>query len=404
MNEKSAITVGQLNTYVKSLLEGDVHLAYVTVIGEISNFKNHYQSGHWYFTLKDENASVKCVMFRSFASKVAFIANDGIKVFVRAKATLYDREGSFQLYVEEMHEAGLGDAALRFNQIKEKLQKEGLFDEENKRPLCRFPKKIAVVTSDTGAAVQDIKNILGKRFPVCEIIMCPVAVQGDQAAAEMIKTLDRVYSLDDIDTVIIGRGGGSAEDLSAFNDEALARKIYESPFPIISAVGHEIDFSISDFVADVRASTPSHAAELAVPDAFELFAYIKEFPKRFTNLLENKLKTADLELSKIKAMNVYKNPLSLVLPREQAVDTQSFSLHTNFEKLIGKKDGDFKAAVGRFDTLSPLKILSRGYVAADKNGKTIKTVNDLESGDGLTLTFSDGKAFCTVNGKEKYNG
>ncbi|MBO4433606.1 MAG: exodeoxyribonuclease VII large subunit, partial [Clostridia bacterium] len=264
--ENTAITVKQLNTYVKNLLESDVHLTYLSVSGEISNFKNHYSSGHWYFTLKDKDAQVRCVMFNSYASRVAFEVEDGAQVILKGRVSLYERDGQYQFYAEEILPLGEGDLALAFNRLKDKLQKEGLFDPEHKRPLVRFPGKIAVITSDTGAAVRDIINILSKRYPICDVLLCPVAVQGDLAAKSMIDALKIVYTRDDVDTIIIGRGGGSLEDLWAFNDESLARKIFESPIPVISAVGHETDFTICDFVADIRASTPSHAAELAVPD------------------------------------------------------------------------------------------------------------------------------------------
>ena len=263
--QDNVISVKQLNLYARSLLEGDIRLSNIAVAGELSNFKNHYSSGHWYFTLKDNDAAIRCVMFRGNASAVKFEPSDGLQVILRGRVSIYERDGQYQFYAEEMLPAGIGDIALKFEQTKEKLKKEGLFDPESKRPLVKFPKRIAVVTSPTGAAVRDIFNILSRRWPLAEIIMCPVSVQGELAVPEMLKTLDRVYEVEGVDALIIGRGGGSAEDLWAFNDEALARKIYESPFPVISAVGHGTDFTICDFVADLRAPTPSAAAELAVP-------------------------------------------------------------------------------------------------------------------------------------------
>ena len=271
-----ALTVKQLNLFVKSLIEGDVRLNNVTVTGEISNFKNHYQSGHFYFTLKDEDAQIRCVMFRAYACRVPFSVKDGLKVALRGRVSLYEKDGQYQFYAEEMHEQGLGDISLQFQQIKERLANECLFDEQNKRPLPKFPKRIAIITSDTGAAVQDILNITARRFPLCEIMLCPVAVQGENAVPTMLDALERVYTLSNCDAIIIGRGGGSIEDLWAFNSEVLARKIYESPIPVISAVGHETDFTICDFVADLRAPTPSAAAELVVPDANEIFAFLNK--------------------------------------------------------------------------------------------------------------------------------
>lgn len=253
----NSVTVKQLNLYIKSLIDSDQKLCNISVTGEISNFKNHYSSGHWYFTLKDADAQIRCVMFKWSNERVKIDLSDGMSVTVTGRVAVYEKDGQYQLYAESISAVGEGDLALKFQQIKEKLKSEGLFDTETKRAIPRFPKKIAVVTSDTGAAVKDITDILGRRYPICKIVMCPVAVQGEAAAKSMIDTLDKLYTLSDIDTVIIGRGGGSAEDLAAFNDEALARKIYESPFPVISAVGHETDFSISDFVADKRADRKS---------------------------------------------------------------------------------------------------------------------------------------------------
>ena len=270
------ITVRQLNLFVRSLLDGEPRLSDVAVIGEISNFKNHYSSGHWYFTLKDNDATVRCVMFKGNAQKVKFAPSDGMQVILRARASVYEKDGQFQLYAEEMLPAGDGGIALAFEQIKQKLASEGLFDEQNKRKLPAFPNRIAVVTSDTGAAVRDIINVITRRYPLCDIMLCPVAVQGEQAVPDMLDALERIYSLSSVDLIIIGRGGGSVEDLWAFNSEALARKIYESPIPVISAVGHETDFTICDFVSDLRAPTPSAAAELAVPDFKDLKSVLND--------------------------------------------------------------------------------------------------------------------------------
>ena len=281
--DNTAISVKQLNTYVKSLIESDTRLIGISVCGEVSNFKNHYSSGHWYFTLKDSDAQIRCVMFSSYAQKTPFEVKDGMRVIVRGRVSVYERDGQYQFYAESIRPDGEGDLAEAFNRLKEKLEKEGLFSADNKRPINRFPRKIAVLTSDTGAAVRDIINITSSRYPICDILLCPVQVQGSTAAESMINMLERVYCLDGIDTIIIGRGGGSLEDLWAFNDEALARKIYESPIPVISAVGHETDFTICDFVADVRASTPSHAAQLAVPDKSVLLESFASLNNRFKN-------------------------------------------------------------------------------------------------------------------------
>ena len=277
MQSVNSLSVKQLNFYVRSLIEGDAILNNVTVLGEISNFKNHYQSGHFYFTLKDSDAAVRCVMFKAYAQQIKFKPSDGMKVLLKGRVSLYEKDGQYQFYAEEMLEDGIGDITRKFNEIKDKLSMEGLFDTSSKRPIPKFPKRIAVVTSDTGAAVEDILNILSRRWKTSEIIMCPVAVQGKCAVPEICSTLERLYCLSDIDVIIIGRGGGSIEDLWAFNEEALARKIYESPIPVISAVGHETDFTICDFVSDLRAPTPSAAAEFATPDGAEIYSLLLRY-------------------------------------------------------------------------------------------------------------------------------
>lgn len=395
----NTITVSQLNAYVKSLIENDPRIAIVNVSGEISNFKNHFSSGHWYFTLKDANASIRCVMFRSSASKVRFQVEDGLAVVLKGRVSVYEKDGQYQFYAEEMHPLGEGDLALQFKQVKEKLEQEGLFDASSKRELPKFPKRIAVITSDTGAAVRDILNITSTRYPSCEIVMCPVLVQGDNAARDMIATLDRVYKLDDIDTIIIGRGGGSAEDLHCFNDEMLARKIYESPFPVISAVGHETDFTICDFVADVRASTPSHAAELAVPDWREL--------KKRVDVISNLLKSAtlrkyDLYNSKLQTLGVKVSPNNLeriVESKQLDVDRLcdkianqiKFSLQNNANKAVN--------LAARIDALSPLKVMARGFSTVTKDGEYITSTSKINAGDNITVKFNDGDINCLVTDK-----
>lgn len=392
----NSITVSQLNTYVKSLIENDPRLTFISVSGEISNFKNHFSSGHWYFTLKDQNASVRCVMFRSAATRVKFAVEDGLAVILKGRVSLYEKDGQYQFYAEEMHPVGEGDLALSFKQVKEKLESEGLFDPQSKRPLVKYPKRIAVITSDTGAAVRDILNITSSRYPSCKIVMCPVLVQGDLAARDMIKTLERVYNLEGIDTIIIGRGGGSAEDLHCFNDEALARKIYESPFPVISAVGHETDFTICDFVADVRASTPSHAAELAVPDMSDLQNRIVGL----SDLLKSKV------LLKYNSYNTKLNALQTkVTPAdfERVFQNRQLELDRITDKIadrINQRLQSGQNAVARLavqlDALSPLKVMARGFSIVTRNGECISSVNGINIGDDITVNVCDGKLDCTV--------
>ena len=392
----NTITVSQLNTYVKSLIENDSRLTFINVSGEISNFKNHFSSGHWYFTLKDQNASVRCVMFRGSATRVKFMVEDGLAVILKGRVSLYEKDGQYQFYAEEMHPVGEGDLALAFKQVKEKLEAEGLFDSSSKRPLAKFPKRIAVITSDTGAAVRDILNITNHRYPSCKIVMCPVLVQGDMAVRDMIRTLDRVYALDGIDTIIIGRGGGSAEDLHCFNDEALARKLYESPFPVISAVGHETDFTICDFVADVRASTPSHAAELAVPDMRDLIGRVDAL----TNLLKSKV------LFKYNSYNAQLNTLkNRVSPtylerifqnRQLELDRITDKMANLVNRILHNSDRVVSNLIARIDALSPLKVMSRGFSVTFKDGICISSANNLKLGDNITVKLIDGDVDCLI--------
>ncbi len=392
----NTITVSQLNTYVKSLIENDARLQIISVSGEISNFKNHFSSGHWYFTLKDQNASVRCVMFRSSASRVRFEVTDGLAVILIGRVSLYEKDGQYQFYAEQMHPVGEGDLALSFKQVKEKLEAEGLFNPESKRPLTKFPKRIAVITSDTGAAVKDILNITSSRYPACEIVMCPVLVQGDMAARDMIKTLDRVYALDNIDTVIIGRGGGSAEDLHCFNDEALARKIYESPFPVISAVGHETDFTICDFVADVRASTPSHAAELAVPDSRELKANVDAV----TNLLKNKIllkhNLYDTRLQSFQSRVGSANLEHVLQNRQLELDRITDKIMVNVNQKLQNGQNSLARLAAQINAMSPLKVMARGFSVVSKDGEFVTNPGKLNVGDNINIKFSDGNINCLV--------
>ncbi len=396
----AALSVRQLNLYVRSLMEGDLKLANVTVSGELSNFKNHYSSGHWYFTLKDADAAIRCVMFKVNASRVKFEPCDGLQVVLRGRVSLYEKDGQYQLYAEEMMPSGMGDIALKFEQTKEKLQKEGLLDADSKRPIPAFPKKIAVITSPTGAAVKDILNILSRRWPLAEVLLCPVSVQGELAVPEMLATLDKLYKIGEIDVAIIGRGGGSAEDLWAFNDEALARKIYESPFPVISAVGHETDFTICDFVADLRAPTPSAAAELAVPNFDEVLAKLSKYSKILQNSLISKYNLSEARLSALNASPYFKNPLEMLIYRKsELVDRFYDTLKNAAESRYERAQTVFLKDVAVIDGLSPLKTLSRGFTTIKIGDRAVKSVSEIEKGDILSVRFSDGEADCEVISK-----
>lgn len=391
------ITVKQLNTYVKTLLESDSRLSFISVRGELSNFKCHFSSGHWYFTLKDNDASVRCIMFSASAKRVKFFPEDGMSVSVKGRVSLYEKDGQYQFYVEEMSILGAGDIAFEFFKLKEQLQKEGLFDAESKRPIEKFPKRIAVVTSGSGAAAEDIKNVMSRRYPRCEIVMCPVSVQGSGAAKQIIDVLDRIYLLDGIDTVIIGRGGGSAEDLLPFNDEALVRKVYESPFPVISAVGHETDFTLCDFAADLRAPTPSAAAELAVPDGQKLMLDIKKYRDEVITQMSMKLGMLNLSFDSLSVKLKFNNP-------DKKIERLSDKIFSLKQLCVSKAQQNHKNKAVAFsenalklDALNPMKVLLRGYSVAQANGVVIKSVDQTSVGEDITVTFSDGSAECTVN-------
>lgn len=399
---KSALTVRQLNLYVRSLIEGDARLSNVLVSGELSNFKNHYASGHLYFTLKDREASIRCVMFRSFAERIKFKPLDGLKVVLRGRVSIYEKDGQYQFYAEEMLPEGVGDIALGFEQVKAKLETEGLFDQSTKRPLPKFPKRIAVVTSDTGAAVKDIMNILSRRWSLAEIVLCSVAVQGEQAVPEMLSALDRLYSLSGIDVIIIGRGGGSAEDLWAFNSEQLARKIYESPVPVISAVGHETDFTICDFVADLRAPTPSAAAELAVPNINEISSKLNRYENSLKSFLENKYQFSFARLEALLNAFCMKNPTDFIVGKSyERLDRLTDKLSQAANRTLDSADRSFVSLIARLDALSPLKVLSRGYAAVSKDNGTVSSVTQAQKGDILDVSLTDGTLICEVKDKKE---
>ena len=329
------ISVSQLNRYVKSLIEDDKKLSSVFIQGEISNFKLHSFSGHAYFSLKDNNALIKCVCFRDNMARIKFNPQDGMKVICQGKLSLYEKDGIYQLYVYSIIPDGVGENALALEELKEKLAFEGLFSDKRKRNLVKFPKKIAVVTSSQGAALRDICNIIERRYPICEVVICPVQVQGVYAAPSIVSMLNNVYKLKNIDTIIVARGGGASEELSAFNDEKLARCVAASPVPIISAVGHETDFTICDYVADLRVPTPSAAAELAVPDIKNIFDDIAVINSRIKKLIHQKISDSELRLDLITKSKVLTDVQSILTPYEQQLKKLDLSLYiTKVFKLL----------------------------------------------------------------------
>lgn len=390
------ITVSQLNRYVKSLLEGDANLASVYIGGEISNFTNHYKSGHLYMSLKDEGAVVKAVMFRANAARLLFEPQNGMKVIVRARVSLYDRDGSFQIYIEEMQPDGVGALQIAFEQLKARLAAEGLFDERRKRPLPRFPARVGVITSPTGAAVRDILNVLGRRFPLAEVIFSPVLVQGEGAPPQLVEAIGRFNRLGAADVLIVGRGGGSIEELWAFNDERVARAVAASRIPVISAVGHETDFTICDFAADLRAPTPSAAAELAVPDWRELDGRLLQWRASAARAVLHAVEREAARLRALREKRCLSTPRFYVEEQGLRLDMLTRSLAHAADMATTRADRRLAALSGKLDALSPLKVLSRGYAIAAKEGRALTSVAALVPGDRVSLQLSDGTADCRV--------
>ena len=399
MDERRVISVGQLNRYVKELLEKDTRLASVYISGEISNFTNHYKSGHLYMSLKDDGAVVRAVMFKGYASKLAFKPEDGMKVIVRARASLYDKDGSFQLYIETMEPAGMGALQVAYEQLKAKLKVEGLFDPSRKKPIPAFPHRVGVITSPTGAAVRDMLNVLGRRFPMAEVVFHPVLVQGDGAKTQIVDALRRFNAIHAADVILLGRGG-SIEELWAFNEEEVARAVAASDIPVISAVGHETDFTICDFVADLRAPTPSAAAELAVPDGNQLRIRLIQLYRLLKQNVRHTVDQQEKRLSLLCAKRCLATPLYYVEEQGMRLDyltrrfvsAQQQYLHSGAQRLT--------AAAAKLDALSPLRVLSRGYAIASTESGVIKSVRDIPPGGTFTLRVSDGELPCAVRQEE----
>lgn len=395
-NMPTAVTVRQLNLYIKSLLEGDSKLAYISIRGEISNFKRHFASGHLYFTLKDDTAALKCVMFKGNAARLRFQPKEGMQVVCSGRISVFERDGVYQLYAENMVPDGEGDLMAALEKLKAKLEAEGLFDQTRKKPIPKFPKKVAVITSETGAAVRDILNVLGRRYPLCDVLFCPATVQGALAPASLCNALD-IVAKTEADVVIIGRGGGSIEDLWCFNDERLARKIADMNIPVISAVGHETDFTVCDFVADLRAPTPSAAAELAVPDAEELLQNISGFKRGTQNRISNVIASYELALSRLTSSRMFTAPAEYICERRSLMlDSVTDRISSCAEKSVITKEKLFCTVAAKLDALSPIKTMLRGFTVAEKDGKALSSVGQLTAGEDITLRFHDGKAKCNT--------
>ena len=397
MQNTLVLSVSQLNRYIKMNFDADENLANIFISGEISNFTNHYRTGHLYFTLKDDSAAVRAVMFNSSAKRLKFMPEDGMKVIARGRVSVYEASGQYQLYVDDMQPDGVGALNLAYEQLKEKLQKEGLFSEHHKKPLPPYPEKVGVITSPTGAAVRDIINVLGRRFPYAEIVFCPVLVQGDGAHLQLTDAVNMFNSERAADVIIIGRGGGSIEDLWEFNDEGLARAVYNSEIPVISAVGHETDFTICDFVADMRAPTPSAAAELAVPDANELQYALSALKNRMFLNVSSGIADRRSRLEYLTSKGVLKSPDEMLSNRSQRLDTAFSKMLSSYENRIGGKKVEFISAATALSKLDPMSVLMRGFAfVSDKSGKNVYSSQALAKGDKINVRFHDGSAVCEV--------
>ena len=393
---KAVWTVTHLTKHIGGLLEADDALSDVTVSGEISNFK-HHSSGHMYFTLKDEQSVIKCAMFRTANSRLRFRPEDGMRVLVHGTVSVYGAGGTYQLYPDRMEPDGIGSLYLAFEQLKEKLEREGLFRDDRKRPLPLLPRRVGVVTSPTGAVLRDIRNVLFRRFPHATLVLSPSAVQGQDAPNQLKTALERLAVVPEVDVIILARGGGSLEDLWPFNDEALARAIRACPIPVVSAVGHETDFTIADFAADLRAPTPSAAAELVVPDEEALRAHLMNQLARSKQGMRRRLELERLRLDRLSGRPIFRNPLAVLDAHRQRIDGLQQRARQSVDGRLERARATLGALAGKMDALSPLRVLARGYATvADGNGKTVTSIASLRSGDVLRIRFRDGVAKVEV--------
>ena len=396
--EYNPITVTDLNKYIKNKIDGDEMLNNVLVKGEISNFKNHY-TGHMYFTLKDENSLIKCVMFKSYTTHLSFMPKDGMKVMVLGSVAVFERDGVYRIYAKAMKEDGLGSLYTAYEELKKKLEQEGLFAESHKKKIPFMPKTIGVLTSNTGAVIRDIINVSTRRNPGVHIRLYPVPVQGPGAAEKIAEGIKFMNENKLADVLIIGRGGGSLEDLWPFNEEIVARAIYDSELPIISAVGHETDFTIADFVADLRAPTPSAAAELAVANIEDVRETLKLYNNRYKVALKKKIELMRLSYEKCMARPAYKNPTQKINEQYMVIDMKVKALQNSMMLKLKEAKTSFVKETAKLDSLSPLKTLTRGYsiVTKQESGKVIKSVDDLNSGEKVNLRLSDGQKTATID-------
>ena len=405
------VSISDLTRYIKAKFDMDHHLNKVYIKGEISNFKHHTR-GHLYFTLKDENSRIAALMFASSAARLNFNPEDGQKVLVCGRISVYEATGNYQIYVESMEQDGIGNLYLEFEKLKKKLKEKGMFDEAHKKPIPKYPKRIGIITAPTGAAIRDILSTIKRRYPICETILFPALVQGENAKESIVKQINTAQDYD-LDVIICGRGGGSIEDLWAFNEEIVAEAIYNCKIPIISAVGHEIDFTIADYVADLRAPTPTGAAEMAVPNYLDIINLINQYKIRLNEGVNNTIKKNQVRLDNITSSFVLKNPMSLYEIKEQKLDNLIDSLNkliknkldnskTRYLNIISsnvlkeptnlfiKKQHQFEILLNKVQILNPMSLLDKGYSVVKKDNKTIKDIKDININDEINITLSKG--------------
>lgn len=391
----NTLTVSQVNRYIKAILDEAQPLNRIYVSGEISNFKHYRQSGHMYFTLKDNSSQLKCVMFAGNNSSLKFTPEDGMSVVCFGKVSAYERDGQYQLYVSSMQPNGLGALALAYEQLKQRLEKEGYFASEHKKPIPKYPAKIGVATSNMGAAVEDIKNIISRRFPLAEIFICPTVVQGGEACEDIASSVKFLDTLG-VDVIIVGRGGGSMEDLWAFNTMPVIQAVYDCNTPIISAVGHETDFTLCDFVADLRAPTPSAAAELAVPDINSELQIADGFYSSLLSLFKHKIATEEINLDRITNRSPLSDVNEVFKARQEKLELLYDNLMSRFKAMIDDKEKALIREADMLNAVNPLSVIARGFTLTTKNNKTVSSVKSLSVNDTVCIRFSDGKITATV--------
>ncbi len=401
MGNGVVLTVSQLNRYVKSIIEQDFNLQTVFVQGEISNFTNHYKTGHFYMTIKDEYSSIKAVMFKTANMRLKFMPENSMSVIIKGRVSVFERDGQYQLYIDDMQPDGTGALSLAFEQLKNKLAAEGLFDSERKKEIPVYPQRVGVVTSPTGAAIRDIINVISRRFPLAELILCPVSVQGENAAPQIKAAIELFNKKRAADVLIVGRGGGSVEELWAFNEEIVARAVAASEIPVISAVGHETDFTICDFVADLRAPTPSAAAELAVPDIYQQKEMLESFEFRMSRAIQNKFNREKSNLELYKSALKRLNPKNYIDALRVRCDRASMQMDSAVRQTLAARSGEIASLCAKLDALSPLKILSRGYSIASKDGAILTDVDGIGCGDRINVKLSGGSLDCEVIAAKK---